>query len=285
MAAGHTESGRVCRAFAGLVQGVLDFPKQDEIELADSLKPFQRGDGLMMFAHPRFLIELCYASRSFEKMEGVIGCCPYLLLSHLILVHNEDVLEEAEAAFAALQGPRSASARRYQSLADVEEMVARTETWLFEPPTRVRRENLQERIALFRSLVLGYVANVFRYATERRTYDEVSGARGLTRRHAALLDRFERYESLVRDAWDLGAGAADRRINRLLMLLAGLSFISAVADFVQFTTQPFWSRVAGMSAVGLVLSAAIVVALVPSLIARRRRARAPRAARRRDAQT
>ncbi|HXD95793.1 MAG TPA: hypothetical protein VN646_04585 [Candidatus Acidoferrum sp.] len=285
LAVGHTDSGRVCRAFAGIVQGVLDFPKQDEVELADSLKPFQQGDGLMMFAHPRFLIELCYGSRSFEKMEGVVGCCPYLLLSHLILVHNEDVLEEAETAFAALQGPRPAGARRYEPLADVGEMVARTERWLFEPPTRVRRENLQQRIALFRSLVLGYVSNVFRYPSERKTYDGVSESRGLSRRHAGLLDRFERYEKLVGDAWDLGSGAAERRINRLLILLAGLSFISAVADFGQFMTQPFWHRVIGMTAVGLALSAVIVVALAPSVIARRRRGRRSRGAPRRGAQT
>jgi len=93
------------------------------------------------------------------------------------------------------------------------------------------------------------------------------------------------YEKLVGDAWDLGSGAAERRINRLLILLAGLSFISAVADFGQFMTQPFWHRVIGMTAVGLALSAVIVVALAPSVIARRRRGRRSRGAPRRGAQT
>jgi hypothetical protein len=272
-AAGHDA---VRRAFAGIVQGVLDFGRQDEVELDDSLTPFQQSDGLMMLAHPRFLVELCYESRSFEKMEPVIGCCPYLLLSHLILVHNEDVLEEAERTFAVLQRGRTDEARRYAPLTDVDEMVTRTDRWLFEPPTRVRRDNLQQRIALFRSLVLGYVPNVFRYATERKTYEEVSDLRGLSRRRQTLLDRFERYEKLVGDAWELGAAAAGRRINRLVILLTGLSFISAVADFRQVMTFDPLTRAISLTALGLALLAIVVVGVLPAMMVRRRRGRASR---------
>jgi len=281
-APGPAENGRVCRAFAGVVQGVLDFGRQDEVELNDSLRPFQQSEGLMMLAHPRFLVELCYDSRSFAKMEGVIGCCPYLLLPHLILVHNEDVLEEAERTFALLQRGRADESRRYAPLGDVEEMVTRTDRWLFEPPTRVRRENLEQRIALFRSLVLGYVPNIFRYATERKTYEAVSDARGLSRRRETLLERFERYEKLVGDAWDLGSAAAGRRINRLIIVLTGLSFISAVADFRQVLTFEPLARAVSLSALALALLAIGVVGLLPSVVARRRRARRALARRRAD---
>jgi hypothetical protein len=161
-------------------------------------------------------------------------------------------------------------------------MVTRTDWWLFEPPTRVRRENLEQRIALFRSLVLGYVPNIFRYATERTTYEAVSDARGLSRRRETLLERFERYEKLVGDAWDLGSAAAGRRINRLIIVLTGLSFISAVADFRQVLAFDPLARAVSLSALALALLAIAVVGLLPSMVVQRRRARRALARRRGD---
>src|SRR4029079_1409813 len=95
-------------------------------------------------------------------------------------------------------------------------------------------------------------------------------------------ERVERYAKRVGDAWDLGSAAAGRRINRLIIVLTGLSFISAVADFRQVLTFQPLARAVSLSALALALLALSVLGLLPSLVPRRRRARRALARRRAD---
>jgi hypothetical protein len=224
---------RVRRAWAGIVQGLLDFPRQDGSELDDSLESFQsRSQSFAMFEHPKLLIELCLRSRSREKMIDVVGCCPYLLLSHLVVTHNAEVLREAEMGFAELAcPPEEETSLRTRPLGDLQGVLDSIDTPLVDDERKVLLDNLRNRVDIFRRIEFEYLPNIFRYPTERRTYEELSRRRGLVRRHADLVARLDRYSKLVHDLHEVSRRAAEGRMNRLLFVLAMVGVISATTDF------------------------------------------------------
>jgi len=228
MPAGKTDSERIRLALAGITQGVLDFPEQDASEIGDSLSPVLAAPGVEMFSHPRFLVEICQGSRSLAAMEGCLGSCPYVFLSHLVFAYNKRLLEEAESSFEQLRlhRRRRFRYRPFETLGD----IIRGIDFPLGEPTRFLHRSLRIRFELLRDLIVSYIPNVFRYRTERSLYEELSTRHGLRGRHTAFVEWLAHYENVVKGAHDLGQFLAERRTNRLLLVIAVIGLLSVVKD-------------------------------------------------------
>ena len=228
MPAGRGTAERTRLALAGITQGVLDFPEQDAAEIGDSLTPVLTGRDVEMFSHPRFLVEICSGSRSLAAMEGCLGCCPYVFLSHLVYAYNKRLLEEAEAYFEALRHHRRGRFRYrpFETLGDIIHAI----DFPVGRPTRLLHASLRVRFELLRDLIVSYIPNVFRYRTERALYDELSARHGLRARYDTFVDWLKHYEDIVRGAHDLGQLLSDRRSNRLLLVIAVSGLLSVAKD-------------------------------------------------------
>ncbi len=228
MPVGRTDSERVRLALAGITQGVLDFPEQDASEIGDSLSPVLAAPGVEMFSHPRFLVEICQGSRSLAAMEGCLGSCPYVFLSHLVFAYNKQLLEEAESSFEELR-LRHRRRFRYRPFESLDDVIQGIDFPLGEP-TRFLHRSLRIRFELLRDLIVSYIPNVFRYRTERTLYEELSTRHGLRGRHTAFVEWLGHYESVVKGAHDLGQFLAEGRTNRLLLVIAVIGLLSVAKD-------------------------------------------------------
>src|SRR5687768_15663589 len=107
-------------AYAGIAQGVIDFPLQDRNEIADSLQPIAETESTLVFDHPRFLLEVASDWRSLREMQGTIGQCPYLLLTHLTIAYNQMLLDLAERQLETLVYGEGEEALRARPFPDLE---------------------------------------------------------------------------------------------------------------------------------------------------------------------
>lgn len=230
----RTPAERLTLAVSGIVNGVIDFPFQDPAEVADSVQPFQEGNGFIMFQHPPVVVELATEWRSLRKELWSLGCCPYQLLSNLVLTYNETILVEANRHLEVLQysseRKRADDPVLARPLGHLAEILERFRVHRFRGPLWYLRQHIRTRIDVFRDLLLRYIPNVFQYPAERTTYERVSELRGLGLRYERLREVLAGYETIVRDLFDVERTMAERRINWLLVVLAVLGLISVLAD-------------------------------------------------------
>ncbi len=229
-------SGDAALALAGLTQNILDFQFQDEAEMADSLQPiFQDGEQVQIFAHSRLIHEFSHRSRSFGKMAELLGVCPYLMLSHLVLTYDERLLAESEALLAGIvYGKAEGDSVRVRPLAPLFRLLERAG----RPASQQFAESLQRRLEIFRELDFPYIENVFRYRTEQRIYAGVDQMRGLSLRRARFKDVLEQYKNAVRDIHDYSDLTSQRRIGIILLGLSLLSVLGFLKDMQQIFLLP-----------------------------------------------
>ena len=270
----RSPADRTRLALAGITQGILDFPEQDAAEIGDSLRPVLQGRDVEMFSHPRFLLEICSGSRSLAAMEGCLGCCPYVLLSHLVFAYNKRLLEEAEGYFEALRRRRSRRFR-YRPFEALDDIIHAID-FPAGRPTHLLHTSLRIRFELLRTLIVSYIPNVFRYETERSLYESLATRHGLRGRYDTFVNWLEHYGDVVRGAHDLGQLLTDRRSNRLLLVIAVSGLLSVLKDALDLVglgpvgprfTVPLVATVATL--VGVVVAREAWV-LVQSRVRRRR---------------
>lgn len=233
--------GEAGAVLAGLCQNILDFGQQDASEMADSLKPiFDTSEQLEVFAHSRLLHEFSLHSRSFSKMAGVLGACPYLMLTHLVLVYDERLLSEAEVLLNELVYGRAAArpagnaSLRVQPLQPLFVLLEKA-GWSASQPFA---DSLRARLNVFRELEFPYINNIFRYQTEQGIFAAADAMRGLSSRHKRFRDVLEQYENAVRDIHDYGDVTSQRRIGLILFGLSLLSLLGFIKDVQQIFQLP-----------------------------------------------
>jgi hypothetical protein len=251
------------RALAGLIQNVADFANQDDSEVADSLRPIHAGADFRIFNHPRFLVEFSENSRSFTKMVGRLGGCPYLFLTHLTLVYNELLLSDCERAFVELKygssGQSNILVRPLSALSRLLDNVTMPFIWRSGHLRRVVGRDL----VAFRDLHLNYLPNIFRYETERASFEAAQQERGLALRRAQLDELSGRHHMLVESIQRLGELEAESRMNRLLFVLTLLGAAGALSAYVELYRGEAYEPAVAVAAQAL---AAVVAALSVALL-------------------
>lgn len=226
-------------AFAGLVQGVADFPFQDQSELSDSTQPSCRSSGSYLYAHPRFILELSADWRSFRQCRPSIGTCPYLLLMWLVSVHDQTIVAEMEHELEAILYTASDDPLRAVPLGDLAGVVEQAGRIIPANGAATVKANLRRRLDLFRWLSIHRSGNLFRYPREKDTLAAIQRDMGVAERFARAQDMLDRVEALAEDVSELGRAFSDRRTNFLVLMLTVLGMIGAAANIVQ-TSPANW---------------------------------------------
>lgn len=224
---------RAVLAIAGLTTGVPDFPFQDDSEVHDSTRSAARSIEAALFTHPRFMLEIGKSWRSFQEGRDDIGTCPYLLMTWLVTVHDEETVTDMERMLEDMiydpEGKRAklpkAERSRAEPLADVMALM-RSASNPFGQQAGVQERNLERRLELFRWESIHRCGNMFRYPKEKAALAAVRAAMGTDARFEEVHATLDRFENLVEDVESLASTYSDRRTNRLLAALAVLGLIA-----------------------------------------------------------
>lgn len=266
---------RTFLAFAGVAQGVPDFPYQDESEIHDSTRPAAHSVESSLYVHPRFVLEVAKSWRSFEQARPTIGTCPYLLLMFMVALHDELIVAEMEEqiddmVYAADVDAEGDGDYRVSPMHDVLDALAKADQ-VGDRGINILKSNLTRRFELFRWASIQRSGNIFRYPKERGALIAIQKAMGTDARFDRAHQIVDRMESLIEDVNRLKSGyadqraakaddeakEADRRTQRLLFGIAVLGVVSVSADIAgQFDTYRLWIFFGALA----FLSIAIVIA-------------------------
>lgn len=246
--------GRDLLAFAGMVQGIADFPYQDDSEVHDSTRPTGRSVESALYAHPRFLIEVGTSWRTFEQARPCLGTCPYLLLTWLVAINDELVVSEIEAEIDEMVYAPGNRRWRAIPLHDIDRVLSQADAPEGDDGAALIQGNLRRRLELFRWRSINRSSNVFRYPKEKQALSAVQasmGTEGRFERAHALIDRIE---SLVEDVSTLQSTYSERRSNvseqranallLVIALLGALAVPKAVRDLVETWDASPWTVIA-----------------------------------------
>lgn len=240
----HRQKGnpipRPVLAIAGLATGVPDFPYQDDSEVHDSTRTAARSIEAALYTHPRFMLEIGKSWRSFQEGRDDIGTCPYLLMTWLVTVHDEETVSDMERMLEDMiydpDGKRAKLSKKERSraepLADVMRLM-RSASSPWGQNTGVQERNLERRLELFRWESIHRCGNMFRYPKEKAALAAVRAAMGTDDRFSEVHATLDRFESLVEDVESLASSYSERRTNRLLGALAVLGLVSIPGNLAQ----------------------------------------------------
>lgn len=241
----HEEDGqpdrRTLLAFAGLAQGVPDFPRQDQSEIHDSTRPNAQSVESSLYVHPKFVLEVGKSWRSFDNGRPEIGTCPYLLLMWIVALHDELVVQDMERRLHEIIYDRPptdmpqtdeerAKRARAEPMASVRRAISGAKG-LRNAGTGALEANLTDRLELFRWSSIHQSGKLFRYPKETGALKAMGDALGTNDRFKRAQEKIDKIESLVEDATALKSSYAERRTNWMLIVIALLSIVSMAQDF------------------------------------------------------
>ncbi len=251
--------------FAGLAQGIPDFPYQDESEVHDSTRATYRSVESAMYVHPCFLMEVAKSWRTFNAKRPEIGTCPYLLLKWLVATHDELIVCDMEAQLDRMLYDADRIAARSEPMSDVAQVLD-TAIHFFGSGNRIIERNLERRLTLFRWASIYRSGNLFRYPREREALAAVQQSMGTDARFQRTHETVDRIEALIEDVSNLKGSYGQARTNRILLALALLGVIGAAKDIGELISPVRWTSIA----IGAGLAALLVLLTIGDRFARRR---------------
>lgn len=259
----ETEIPRPVLAFAGLAQGIPDFPRQDESEVHDSTRPATAALEGMFYVHPAFELAVGVNWRTFRDAQAEVGGCPYAIMAWIIGLHDEVIVADMERRIERMiygepAHPDSAAVLgRAEPVGDLVGVLGKVARFV-RPRSAMIDDNLRARLDIFRWCSIHRSGNVFRYPTERELLDAIRQCRGTDARFDDAHGTLDRYENLVEDLSSLGANYAAVRTNWLLGAITVLSVVALpgaieeTAAFAGLAIDPLWATLA-LLGVALVL--------------------------------
>jgi GNAT superfamily N-acetyltransferase len=181
------------KRLAGIVQNVLDFDRQDSMEVQDSLLLNHRLGSEITFVHAKAMIWFCRYRRAYFDARSTIGADPYWLMTRLVLGHNEQLL-----------------------------IALRNELDLLEEQGQNKKAEItgvMERLRTMRRRMDRYVQNPFRYDSERSMYDFVSKVRGVEQQRQLLKADEQTLSARFQENATAEKERIDARINWTLMAI------------------------------------------------------------------
>lgn len=219
-------------AFAGMAQGIADYPYQDDSEVHDSTRRTNHSVESALYAHPRFLIEVGTSWRTFQEARPCLGTCPYLLLMWLVAVNDELVVSAMEAEIDEMVYPPGEGEWRAVPLGDIDKVLDHVDSPAAEDSAGLIAENLRRRFEVFRWRSINRSSNVFRYPKEKQALEAVQAAMGTAGRFERAHALVDRIRGLVEDVSNLQGTYAERRTiaaeRKTNALLAAISILAAI---------------------------------------------------------
>lgn len=215
-------------AFSGILQGILDFPFQGKNEISDALCPLFEKEGLYYYHNNNGLIGLSCEWRSFREMRGLLGSCPYFLITALVSGFNQQLVERFEQQISHLIVESELIVA--SPLSGLREMMRDTVRQFFAGPSKSLRQLMESRLMIYEGILAQEICNIFRYEEERQLLKNLDNRLALRARLSQCKELLDRFDVLLKDVLEAGASASARRINLLLFVLALLGVVGVVAD-------------------------------------------------------
>jgi GNAT superfamily N-acetyltransferase len=211
MTRGRRHARRIVEGVSGIVQALVDFEEMDVQELRDVYAAIDVGEDGLIGIHKGTLVQMGVSDRPLIAAMRSYGISPYLLIPHAVLLHNEELLNQA-----AEHVDKAATAKR-----------------LGELEARIQ--------AMQGALEHDYLPDVFHYPGERSIMESGLESRGLTARRDELLADLAQLRSRWSEIVDRRRGIADDVRNGLLLVLGYTSFRAA------FPGVPDWILIVGLA--------------------------------------
>lgn len=233
-------------AFAGLAQGIPDFPRQDDSEIHDSTRPATAATEGMFYVHPAFELAIGINWRTFSDAQHSVGGCPYAMLAWIIGLHDEVIVADMERRIEAMiygspdKRAHSRELGRAQPAGDLMTILGGVAS-IWPSRRTLIDDNLRARLDIFRWCSIQRSGNVFRYPTERELLDAIRQARGTDGRFDAAHMMVDRYEGLVEDLSSLAAGYKASRASFLLGAITILGVIGLPGALVEAKKVLDWN--------------------------------------------
>ena len=221
------------RRLAGLAQNVLDFQRQDEGEIHDSLaEGFRLGEELT-FAHKDLAIRFSRSSRAFDEMWAIAGGEPYWLLVEILTCHNSKLLLD-------LNEDLRKEKRLSETYTTMSPLLANISAEASSEELRVQVAYQQQRAQSRRMRIAHYIPNIFRYPTERELCDAFARARGLPVQRQFFSEFESTIERMHAETTQLKAAIAEASEresgeNRNYLLIA-IGVVQATGVFAGFAS-------------------------------------------------
>jgi hypothetical protein len=218
-------------ALAGLIQGLLDFAEIGPAELSDVFAEADLDDESLLAFHKGTLLSLSIKESDEEEQREAelarpIGMSPYLVIPHVVLLHNEQRLKWA--------------------LIQVNELLARQKPRGRPMPTGGWRISIDQTEAGVREIsdaLAQRLPNIFHYRAEQALYDGGSTSRG-----------FDDFDALIRSRLEELRGRLEARTRRRDTWTVGLTitFFAIAALQLALSSVPAWGSL-------LILAAGAVI--------------------------
>lgn len=210
---------------SGFTQGVIDFLRQDCSEVDDGSDPVFPGHDApnghtywLLYANGSACYEVVARSRSIEAAREYIGTCPYLLLVHLMALHDEALTTRYEAEVRRLLEAAENGIHKFRGLAKKRDQAREANSQLSGVLASFRAGQFD----IFLTVERYIHDNVFRYDTERAFFESIERVRGIDQRRRRWSDVLGRLSSTL----DQEAKTLDEREQESLsVVVAGVTVL------------------------------------------------------------
>jgi hypothetical protein len=263
---------------SGFSKQVQDFLRQDHSEVSDGSEPIyppsesrEESPYWLLLASKSAAYEVVRSSRSVELGRDYIGTCPYLLLVHLLVLHDESLTRQLQGRVEALVDQtttklpsigRQLKSDPYQATQSLKELL-----YVYR----------QERMLIFAEVERFAHDNVFRYRTEQAFFALIEEGQGIRQRR----ERWTRLLGQLSDVLDEESKSLDEEeqagLNRALGAVALLGIFQtltlitgALKEWGAWFKEPPGSSIRHVQSVVFAIDLALAIALVYLLIRYRR---------------
>lgn len=203
---------------SGFFQNIIDFLCQDTSEVRDGTDPIyptgEAGEAesfFILYANPNTIFEVVSRSRSLEAGYAKIGTCPYLLLVHIMTLHNEALVRGLEHEVARLFDELDIEDGQTSITGDLEKLNTFCDTFY------------TYRLKVFKDVKRHLYRNVLRYDTEQAFYNAIQKVRGIEGRLATWDAMLADLADSIADVQARLTRQQDRRLNRIVMAVTAFS--------------------------------------------------------------
>jgi len=189
-------------ALCGIVQAIVDFDRMSYQEMEDILEPSLDVSQEFLRLHRGTLVSMMDEDSLLPQLSETVGGSPYVVIPHAVLLHNERVVDYAEAI--------------------IDEVSTQTQPRALSE-ARQEAQGLLERESL---------PNFFQYRRERDIFERGMVLRGEADRQQAVRKKLDELSERLKTQTDLQSAREAMYITFFLGFVSLTSVLDALSNFL-----------------------------------------------------
>ncbi|WP_143142345.1 hypothetical protein [Nitrosovibrio sp. Nv17] len=206
----NDRSTRTLQALSGIAIGIFDFDETDFEEIVDTFEPsFEDGSVFLKFNRCT-LLSIAEGDRALETCRQTLGVSPYLVIPHAVLIHNEELVQMAEAQIEALR-EKLDKYWQLRLLLKMRDLEARHDT-------------------AYEYLHSLHLPMIFNYPTETTLFEVGRKKRGSIEKYRLVQSRLLELHEEIKEIWQLRRGTAEALVVALLAFISATQAARAILE-------------------------------------------------------